>query len=50
LSSGATYKFKVKALNIAGPSIFSSELTIIAVAVPDPPTALTETVASKTFA
>ncbi len=43
MTSGATYKFKVRALNIVGASIFSSEFTItIAATVPDPPTNLTE--------
>jgi titin len=51
LTAGATYKFKVAAINSVGPSTFSSEIliTTTAATVPDPPTALTEIVASKTL-
>ena len=50
LNAGATYKFKVAAINSVGTSSFSSEITITTTAatVPNPPSALTEIVASKT--
>ena len=40
VTTGNTFKFKIAATNIAGTSIFTSEIAILAATVPDPPTGL----------
>ena len=40
LTAGATYNFKVAAINGIGKSILSSALSILAATIPDPPTNL----------
>ena len=50
MTATTTYHFKVAAINSVGKSTFSDAIALVttALTVPDPPTTLIETVASKT--